>query len=288
MTQISPLLESHLAGEATTHCFCWIIRRRDAVDFGFTDHDRTLSVAGVACEPQTGLSGSEATTSLGLSVDSADVEGALSSLSIAVADIERGAFDLAVVETWLVNWSAPDQCTLLRSSRIGAITRSGGRFVAELKSSAADLDKISGRRVTRRCDAQLGDRRCGYGAAKQAGVVIQILSDREIVVSGLQPPTGQWFDNGALTWMNGTPNVVLSSGQYGDGIRLGLRDAQFPDPKVGDRFELLPGCDKSFAQCKAKFGNSANFRGFPHLPGNDAAYNYADGKGNFDGGPLVP
>ena len=64
--------------------------------------------------------------------------------------------------------------------------------------------------------------------------------------------------------------------------------AQIPDIKVGDQFSLLPGCDKSFAQCKAKFANSANFRGFPHLPGNDAAYSYADGKGNFDGKPLVP
>ena len=71
-------------------------------------------------------------------------------------------------------------------------------------------------------------------------------------------------------------------------MRLSLRDTQVPHIEVGDTFQLLPGCDKSFEQCKAKFDNSANFRGFPHLPGNDAAYNYADGKGNFDGGPLVP
>ena len=63
---------------------------------------------------------------------------------------------------------------------------------------------------------------------------------------------------------------------------------RYPISWSGISFRMLPGCDKSFAQCKAKFANSANFRGFPHLPGNDAAYNYADGKGNFDGKPLVP
>ncbi len=51
---------------------------------------------------------------------------------------------------------------------------------------------------------------------------------------------------------------------------------------------LLAGCDKSFATCKAKFANALNFRGFPHLPGNDTAYSYVADGGNFDGGPVVP
>ncbi len=288
MTQISQTLESHLAGEVTTHCFCWIIRRKDGAVHGFTDHDAPLLISGVVCEPQSGLSGSEATSALGLSVDTAEVEGALSSLSITDSDIERGAFDQARVEAWLVNWGSPDQRSLLRSSRIGSISRSGGRFVAELKSSTVDLDKISGRRVTRRCDAQLGDSRCGYSGGAQAGTVVTTLSDREIVVSGLQPPGADWFDNGVLAFATGGQNVVLDHSPYGGGIRLSLRDVQFPEIKAGDGFQLLPGCDKSFGQCKGKFGNAVNFRGFPHLPGNDAAYNYADGKGNFDGGPLVP
>ena len=288
MTQIPGALESHLAGEVTTHCFCWIIRRKDGVVHGFTDHDRLLLVGGVSCEPQTGLSASEATSSLGLGVDSAEIEGALSSLSITDGDVESGAFDEAAVETWLVNWASSDQRTLLRSSRVGTITRSGGRFVAELKSSSVDLDKISGRRITRRCDAQLGDRRCGYAGGAQSGTVISTLSDREIVAAGLKPQNGDWFDNGALTLARGGRNVVLNHEPYGGGMRLSLRDTQVPHIEVGDTFQLLPGCDKSFEQCKAKFDNSANFRGIPHLPGNDAAYNYADGKGNFDGGPLVP
>lgn len=288
MSVIPAALESHLAGEVTTHCFCWIIRRKDEVFHGFTDHDAPLTIDGVSCEPQTGLSASEATSALGLSVDTAEIEGALSSLSISDSDVERGAFDQAAVETFLVNWASPDQRIMLRSSRIGTITRSGGRFIAELKSSAVDLDKISGRRVTRQCDAQLGDRRCGYGGGAQNGTVTTIISDREIVVKGLQPPDGDWFRSGVLTWITGGKNVVLSHHPYGEGIRLSLRDISIPDIKIGDAFALLAGCDKSFAQCRAKFANAANFRGFPHLPGNDALYNYADGKGNFDAGPLVP
>jgi uncharacterized phage protein (TIGR02218 family) len=59
-------------------------------------------------------------------------------------------------------------------------------------------------------------------------------------------------------------------------------------PAPGDAFTVVAGCDKSFETCKAKFAPQLNFRGFPHLPGNDAAYGYVTDGGNFDGGPLVP
>lgn len=32
---------------------------------------------------------------------------------------------------------------------------------------------------------------------------------------------------------------------------------------------ITAGCDKQFATCQAKFANAVNFRGFPHMPGND-------------------
>ena len=37
----------------------------------------------------------------------------------------------------------------------------------------------------------------------------------------------------------------------------------------GDTFIVTAGCDKRFATCRAKFDNAVNFRGFPHIPGND-------------------
>ena len=33
--------------------------------------------------------------------------------------------------------------------------------------------------------------------------------------------------------------------------------------------ELSAGCDKSHATCATRFANVTNFRGFPHMPGND-------------------
>ena len=56
---------------------------------------------------------------------------------------------------------------------------------------------------------------------------------------------------------------------------------------VGDAFTVSAGCDKRFATCRDRFGNIANFRGFPHMPGNDFALSSASGEGANDGARLV-
>ena len=56
---------------------------------------------------------------------------------------------------------------------------------------------------------------------------------------------------------------------------------------AGDAFMVSAGCDKRFPTCKAKFDNAVNFRGFPHMPGNDFALSYPKGDGANEGGVLV-
>jgi uncharacterized phage protein (TIGR02218 family) len=69
---------------------------------------------------------------------------------------------------------------------------------------------------------------------------------------------------------------------------LTLQAGSGPQIGPGDGFTIVAGCDHSFATCKAKFANALNFRGFPHLPGNDVAYAYVTDGGVFDGRPVVP
>ena len=154
-------LTDHLGRDVTTVCHCWRLTRADGAVSGYTDHDRPLVVDGTTFEPETGLSASEARASLGLSVDTVDVEGALSSERIRDEDIAAGLYDDAKVETFLVNWREPQHFALLRTATIGKITRSDQRFVAELESATHALDQPNGRYVGRACDAELGDLRCG-------------------------------------------------------------------------------------------------------------------------------
>src|SRR5690606_26683406 len=99
-----------------------------------------------------------------------------------------------------------------------------------------------------------------------------------------------WFANGLLTWTSGMAAGrkarIVDHLVRGGEIVLVFRGEKEPAP--GDAFTIVAGCDKRFQTCKAKFANQLNFRGFPHLPGNDAAYRYATDVGRLDGGPLVP
>ncbi|KXO74348.1 DUF2163 domain-containing protein [Brucella anthropi] len=295
MIPVPAELESHLQGEVTSHCFAWLIRRSDGIVLGFTDHDRTVQVGGpvngIACEPLTGLNSSEASTKLGLSVAGGEVEGVLSSAKISDIDIEQGCYDGASIEAYLVNWSEPGQHMLLRRWTAGKISRSGSRFVMELKGAAAAFDAVRGRRVLRHCDASLGDSRCGVDVNDprySAESTVLAADGLSLTVAGLNGFASGWLSGGILNWTGGANagRTVRVTGHVGQVLRL----AEPPVLPVsqGDAFHIIAGCDKSFATCKGKFANGANFRGFPHLPGNDAAYAYVNGGNEYDGSALVP
>jgi uncharacterized phage protein (TIGR02218 family) len=296
LTNYPDAFAAHLAGEATTICQCWKLTRKDGTVAGFTDHDSPLTVDGVACEPNSGFTASEARSSLGLAADTVDVEGALSSANLAEGDIEAGLFDGAIVETYLVNWAETDQFARIRKAAVGKIRRSDGRFSAELESMAQSLDRPNGRIVRRVCDAELGDARCRFDLDRTgftaSGAVSSVETADTIIVTGLTGYAAGWFGNGLLTWTSGAAvgrkariiDHIVRSGE----IAFVLWSEQIADPEPGDAFTVVAGCDKRFRTCKEKFVNQLNFRGFPHLPGNDAAYGYATDGGNFDGGPLVP
>ncbi len=291
MIPVPPELESHLQGEVTTHCFAWLISRVDGVVSGFTDHDRPLSIEGVVCDPLTGLNSSEASTVLGLSVAGGEVEGILSSGRISEEDVEQGRYDGATIEVCLVNWAAPDQHMLLRRWTAGRISRSGSCFVMELKGAAAAFDAVRGRRILRHCDAALGDRRCSVATGDPRycaeGTVLAVQSMR-LDVSGLEDFAAGWFSEGRLVWTSGA-NLGREVRVVGHAsVSLQLGEPMVLPVSAGDSFRVVAGCDKSFATCKAKFNNGVNFRGFPHLPGNDAAYAYVNGGSDYDGSALVP
>jgi uncharacterized phage protein (TIGR02218 family) len=56
---------------------------------------------------------------------------------------------------------------------------------------------------------------------------------------------------------------------------------------LGAAVTLVAGCDRRFSTCAAKFGNALNFRGFPHVPGNDFVLRYPRSGDDLDGRALV-
>ena len=55
---------------------------------------------------------------------------------------------------------------------------------------------------------------------------------------------------------------------------------------AGDLVRLEAGCDKRAVTCRDKFSNFMNFRGFPHVSGEDWLVSYPVQGGAHDGGSL--
>jgi uncharacterized phage protein (TIGR02218 family) len=91
-------MQAHLDDGTTALAWCWRIERADGAIFGFTDHDRSMLIAGTTYEPDSGFSASEIRASADFSVDGQDAEGALRSDRITETDILDGRWDNAAIE----------------------------------------------------------------------------------------------------------------------------------------------------------------------------------------------
>lgn len=270
-------LQTHLDTGATTLCWCWRLSRRDSVVQGFTDHDRDVVFDSTTFEAATGFTASEIRDSLGLSVDNLEVTGAITSQRLDDADLEAGIYDDAKVEIFRVNWTDPVQRVLMRAGSLGEVKRAGPAFSAEVRGLAHYLQQPKGRLFQYTCDADLGDARCGVNletvAFKGAGTIAALIDDRRFTATGLISYAPGWFSRGLITFTAGAA--------LGQSIEVRLHDKaasvatlELWQPvrqpmTIGQAFTIKAGCDKHIATCQAKFANAANFRGFPHMPGND-------------------
>ncbi|MEO1322058.1 MAG: DUF2163 domain-containing protein [Pseudomonadota bacterium] len=199
MKTLSPIQQEHLASEAQTLCLCWRLTRQDGAVFGLTNHDQTLIVNKISYSPGAALEAAVFAQGTDMQPGRVNATGVLSSDLIQDPDLIAGVWNDCLVDVYRVDWQRLDVPPLhVWSGYLSAVERNqNGGLEAELLSLSADLQRPIGRVIQRRCDAELGDARCGAEADGQT-------------------------------------------------------------------------CDQRFETCRDVFANVENFRGFPHVPGNDA------------------
>lgn len=286
MRTVPEPLRAKLASGVTTLAHAWRVTRRDGLVRGFTDHGCDLGVAGVTYRAATGFVAGAMDKSADLAPDSCGAEGVLSDDAIADADLDAGLWDGARVDIWRVDWTDPALRVHTFAGRLGEVRRGAGGFIAELRSLQAACDAPFGRVFSRFCDANVGDARCGVDLTAAAyrgnGAVGAVSGARTFIATGLGAFADGWFARGRLTWSGGRSVEVVAHHVAGSVVTLEL--AEGPAQQVGASFAVTAGCDKRFATCAAKFDNTLNFRGFPHMPGGDALVAGADARAPMDGG----
>ena len=263
-----------LACELTTIVFCWRIARTDGVTLGFTTHDRALLIGGVRYAAAPGMSPSAIASSDGMDADTMEIEGALTADAITAADLSAGRYDGASVRLFMVDWTDPEGGTLLLArGTLGEVTRrlagAGGSFAATLNGPLKALEATAIETYSPECRAELGDARCRVALAG--------LGERGEVAGGgatsfslaAAPAAGDRLASGRCRVLSGANAGIDRRIAAVTGDTVELADALPVALAPGDRVDLRQGCDKRLATCSGRFGNAANFRGEPHVPGAD-------------------
>lgn len=286
-------LAAHLVGGATTICRVWRVTRRDGAILGFTDHDCDLVLDGVLHRAGSGLTARALAQGLGLAVDNSEALGALSDAAISEADLAAGRYDAAEVRIWLVNWADPLQRAELFRGSLGEVSHQGAEFRAELRGLSEALNRPVGRAYTRDCAAILGDGSCRFDLGQTGFYAERPVEevDAERRLFSFASFTGfenRWFEFGRVDVLSGAATgligVVKSDRLIGSARQIELWQGIRAEVVPGDLLRLTAGCDKRQENCRLKFNNYLNFRGFPHIPGEDWLSSYPRPGQNTGGG----
>lgn len=263
-----------MADILATVAFAWTIARGDGVTIGLTDHDRDLEVDGLVHRAAPGMTPSAVARKDGLEADTMAVAGALTAAAIGERDLLAGRWDGARVRLRAVDWASGDTLADLGGGTIGAVELADGGFTAELRGAAAALDAPVAEETSPLCRAELGDQRCRVAMAGRRRFARVVSADGTVLTLDAAEPSLDAYAGGRVRWFSGENCGPEDAVAASDAATVTLRVPPRFVPEVGALVRVEEGCDKTLATCAARFGNAANFRGEPYLPGIDLLTRY--------------
>lgn len=254
----------------------WRVFRRDGTALGFTSHNRALTFGGITHRAAPGMAPAAIRMTDDLSEDSAGVEGALSHDSIREADLAAGLFDNAAILMGVVDWQTLENHALYAGT-LGQIEDNLRGFSAQLNSAKKVLVDDLVPRTSPTCRASFCGRGCNLSPVhftRRAVMDAINLDLNRVMVSGA---TGESHVDGQLRFLGGPQTGITFVVIGADGDWLTLDRPIDPGTIIGTPLELREGCDHTLETCANRFGNAANFRGEPFVPGNDLLARYGQG-----------
>lgn len=258
----------------TTLAFIWRIARRDGITLGLTSHDHDLMIDGLIYRAAPGMVPSAIEWDDGFDTERVTLSAALCSDLLSADDLAAGRWDGARLRLSLVDWRDPLAPPLrLADGELGLVESGAAGFSAALRGRAAALDAPVTGETSPGCRATLGDARCGVAmAARRRLARVTAISGAEVIIDFAAPE--QIYAAGMLRWLDGRNAGLDSPVASSSAHRIMLREAPPFAVAIGTRLLLIEGCDRRFSTCVERFANAANFRGEPHVPGNDLLLRY--------------
>ena len=219
----------------------------------------------------------------------------LTSDTITETDILDGRWDNAAVEVWRVNWNAVGQRVLMRRGAIGQVRRGRLAFVAEVRSLAHLLNQTVGRTFQHACDAELGDARCGVDlddpAYRADGSVtrgdrrpqLRRLGARRLRGRLVHPRPAD-LDERRRTSAGSPRSRATTSSRALGGWRCSRR--RCGRSRSATTSSSAPAATSGWRPAATASPTSSNFRGFPHIPGQDTVIRYPN-RGDANAGDVL-
>lgn len=282
MKTIPSALASHLTGSLTTLAYLLKLVRADGTTLGFTTHDRNLVVDGVTYKTADSFTLTEIAGARDLAASNGEVIGALSTANISENDIKAGRYDNAAITLYMCNWADTAAGTvILRHGRVGSISHDGQQYKFELIGLLDTLEQTVTQSYTRTCRHKLGNTACTINLASAAWRktgTLSAVTDASIFTSAARTEAADFFTGGTIAFTSGANSgLTVDIKSFAGGV-FTLWQPLPNVPVVGDAYAVVAGCDKQFTTCQAKFTNSLNFGGFPHIPGADRLLQTPDAK----------
>lgn len=256
----------------TTMAFCWTLERQDGAGLAMTSHDRAISLDGCAHEPNPGIMPA-AIVKGEWDEPAGEVAGAIASDALREGDLLAGRWSGALSRLSVFDWCDPEVGSVeLVTGELGEVSIEGNAFRTDLLGASARLNAAVCPVTSPECRVALGDKHCRVNmSGRSTRATVLAASANELTLDQL---VDERFDMGLLRWLSGENCGLKVRVSSCSGAKLQLREAPCLTVRPGDRVQLFEGCDKRLETCRTRFANVVNFRGEPHLPGNDLLTRY--------------
>lgn len=278
MKSIPVALQNHYDAGTTTLANCWKATRTDNTVFGFTDCDIDLEIDGIMYLASTGFTPASIQNQTKLAADNFEITSLFESDVITADDLSSGLWNYAQIEMFVVNFrNVAAGKDVLGVFRLGEVSVNGNSFKAEIRGLANHYAQSVGSIYQPTCRARFCDAKCGLNVASftYTGSLTGVSNDQITLYDTGRTETAGTFNYGLITMTSGAS--VGTSMEIKTHITGQLTlQLEFPlGVAVGDTYEVIVGCAKRFNEdCVTRFSNGINFRGEPHLPGNDKIWTY--------------
>lgn len=178
-----------------------------------------------------------------------------------VATSPAGIVSLTIYRKHLTDTA--DEVIVLWKGRVSGARLSGSELMLKCEPVATSLKRVGLRaHYQRLCRHPLYSAACGVSAASYRvdGTVAAVSGTTVQVAAAATRPDG-YFVAGMLATQNGEARMIVAH----SGANLTLI-APMPALAVGQAVSLYAGCDHSTDVCLNRFGNIANYGGFPYIP----------------------